>query len=174
MPDPAAPAAAPGSPEPPDPSAVTDLPALAARFAEEAARVQDRAGWEALRLAWVGRKQGIVRGLLARVGEVAPAERKSYGAAVNSLRVEVEERLAALDARLAAEERAAARRTLAVDVTLPGRRPPLGSIHPVSLVIEEMIEIFAELGYSVAEGPEVEDDYHNFEALNFPRDHPAR
>jgi phenylalanyl-tRNA synthetase alpha chain len=147
---------------------------LAERFAREASQVATRAGWEALRLAWVGRKQGIVRGLLSRVGEAPPAERKAYGAAVNALRVAVEERLAALDAHLAAAEKAAARQTAGIDVTLPGRRPALGSIHPVSLVIEEMTEIFAELGYSVAEGPEVEDDYHNFEALNFPPDHPAR
>ncbi|MGB5882015.1 MAG: phenylalanine--tRNA ligase subunit alpha, partial [Thermoanaerobaculia bacterium] len=65
-------------------------------------------------------------------------------------------------------------RSAAVDVTLPGRRPAIGSIHPVNLVIEEIVEIFAALGYSVAEGPEVEDDYHNFEALNFPPEHPAR
>jgi phenylalanyl-tRNA synthetase alpha chain len=61
-----------------------------------------------------------------------------------------------------------------VDVTLPGRRPELGSLHPVTRVRREVEEIFAELGYSVAEGPEVEDDFHNFEALNFPPDHPAR
>ena len=66
------------------------------------------------------------------------------------------------------------RRHAAVDVTLPGRRPALGSIHPVTRVIREMAEIFGELGYSVAEGPEIETDYHNFEALNFPNDHPAR
>ena len=151
-----------------------DPAALAERFAREAGRAATRADWEALRLAWVGRKQGIVRGLLARIGEVPAAERKAYGAAVNPVRVAVAERLAALDARLAAEEGAAARRAAGVDVTLPGRRPALGSVHPVSLVVEEMTEIFAELGYSVAEGPEVEDDYHNFEALNFPLDHPAR
>ncbi len=169
--DPAA-GAAPG--RAPAGAAASDLSDLAARFAREAGEVADRAGWEALRLAWVGRKQGIVRDLLARIGEVPGPERKAYGAGVNALRVQVEERLAELDAQLALAEQAAARRAAGVDVTLPGRRPPLGSVHPVSLVIEEMIDIFAELGYSVAEGPEVEDDYHNFEALNFPADHPAR
>ncbi len=158
-----------------DPAAsVAGLGGLGARFAHEAGEVADRAGWEALRLAWVGRKQGIVRGLLSRTGDLPAAERKDFGAAVNALRMEVEERLAALDAELARAEEAAARRGAGVDVTLPGRRPPLGSVHPVSLVIDEMTEIFAELGYSVAEGPEVEDDYHNFEALNFPANHPAR
>jgi len=155
-------------------AAPDDLSGLSARFAREASQVATRAAWEALRLAWVGRKQGIVRDLLSRIGEVPGPERKAYGAGVNALRVEVEARLAALDVRLAEEERAAARRDAGIDATLPGRRPPLGSVHPVSLVTAEMIEIFAELGYGVAEGPEVEDDYHNFEALNFPPDHPAR
>ena len=126
-------------------------------------------------MRWIGRKQGIVRSLLDDIKKVEPAERRAYGEAVNRLKEQVERRLAEMDEALAASasgRRSAAR--AAVDVTLPGRRPSLGSIHPVTLVIREMEEIFAELGYSVAEGPEVETDYHNFEALNFPHDHPAR
>jgi phenylalanyl-tRNA synthetase alpha chain len=150
------------------------VPELAQRFATEAAAVADRAAWEDLRLRWIGRKQGIVRSLLAMTGEIAPADRRTYGQAVNTLKETVESRLAEIDETLAAREREAAWRREAVDVTLPGRRPALGSLHPVTLVNRQMAEIFAELGYSVAEGPEIEDDYHNFEALNFPRDHPAR
>jgi phenylalanyl-tRNA synthetase alpha chain len=90
------------------------------------------------------------------------------------LKETVERRLSEMDEALAAKEREAVRRSAAVDVTLPGRQPSLGSIHPVTLVIRDMEQIFGELGYSVAEGPEVETDYHNFEALNFPHDHPAR
>ncbi len=155
-------------------ASAADLAELAARFEREAAAVGDRAAWEELRLRWVGRKQGLVRSLLARLGEVPADERRAYGEAVNSLKERVEERLAELDERLTAGEREAARRAAAIDVTLPGRRPALGSLHPVTLVQREIEEIFAELGYSVAEGPEVEDDFHNFEALNFPPDHPAR
>ena len=150
------------------------VPELAERFASEAAAVADRAAWEDLRLRWIGRKQGIVRSLLAMTGEIAAADRRSYGQAVNTLKETVETRLAELDETLAAREREAAQRREAVDVTLPGRRPALGSLHPITLVNRQMAEIFAELGYSVAEGPEIEDDYHNFEALNFPHDHPAR
>ena len=146
----------------------------AGEFESAIAGVRDRAGWEALRVQWVGRKQGIVRSLLDGIKTVEPAERRAYGEAVNRLKETVEARFAELDAALLAREREAARAAAAVDVTLPGRRPALGSLHPVTLVIREMEEIFAELGYSVAEGPEVETDYHNFEALNFPRDHPAR
>jgi phenylalanyl-tRNA synthetase alpha chain len=147
---------------------------LSERFESEAAAVTGRAAWEELRLRWVGRKQGIVRGLLARTGEVPAEERRAYGQAVNTLKERVEARLAEVDAALAAKEKEAVRRAAAVDVTLPGRRPALGSLHPITLVNRQMAEIFAELGYSVAEGPEIEDDYHNFEALNFPHDHPAR
>ena len=155
----------------------TGLDELSQRFDEEAAAVEragDRRAWDELRLRWVGRKQGLIRDLLARMGSLAPAERRDYGQAVNRLKEGVEARLAALDQALAAAERERESRRAAVDVTLPGRRPAVGTLHPVTVVIREMEAIFAELGYSVAEGPEVEDDFHNFEALNFPPDHPAR
>jgi phenylalanyl-tRNA synthetase alpha chain len=155
-------------------TAVSSLEDLAERFAREVAMVAGRADWEKLRLRWLGRKQGIVRSLLEGIKSIAPAGRRAYGEEVNRLKERVETALAELDARLAAAEREAARRREAVDVTLPGRRHPPGSLHPVTLVIGEMERIFAELGFSVAEGPEVEDDFHNFAALNFPPDHPAR
>jgi phenylalanyl-tRNA synthetase alpha chain len=154
--------------------AARDPGQLRGRFEEQAASVTDRAAWEALRLAWVGRKQGVVRDLLARIGSVPAAERKAFGAEVNALREQVEARLAEIDVALAGRERAASLERDRLDVTLPGRRPRLGSLHPVTLVEREIEEIFAELGYSVAEGPEVEDELHNFEALNIPADHPAR
>ena len=166
-----------GGSAPPQPADVPDRPNLAelrARFDEQAATVGDRAAWEALRLAWVGRKQGVVRDLLAKISSVPAEERKAFGAEVNELRQAVEARLAALDVELAERERRAKLESERVDVTLAGRRPRLGSVHPVTLVEREIEEIFAELGYSVAEGPEVEDEYHNFEALNMPADHPAR
>jgi phenylalanyl-tRNA synthetase alpha chain len=153
---------------------VARLDALAEEFETASAAVEDRAAWEALRVQWVGRKQGILRGLLDGISRVEPAERRAYGQSVNTLKERVEERLAELDERLTAGEREAARRAAAIDLTLPGRRPALGSLHPVTRVQREIEAIFAELGYSVAEGPEVEDDFHNFEALNFPPDHPAR
>jgi phenylalanyl-tRNA synthetase alpha chain len=154
--------------------AASALDARAEEFERACAAVRDRAAWDALRVQWVGRKQGILRALLDDIKKVEPAGRRAYGEAVNRLKERVESRLAELDEALATREREAVRRAAAVDVTLPGRRPGLGSVHPVSLVIREMEEIFAEMGYSVAEGPEVEDDYHNFGALNFPADHPAR
>jgi len=158
----------------------TELEEMARRFDAEAAEVaaapdaEARERWESLRLAWVGKKQGKVRALLSRMKDLPPGERKAFGQAVNTLKQKVEARLDEIDADLAGRERDDADRAAAVDVTLPGRRPALGCLHPVTLVNRDMEEIFRGLGYSVAEGPEAETDYHNFEALNFPPEHPAR
>ena len=156
------------------PAGVAEARRLSQDFEREASAVVDRPAWEGLRRRWSGRKQGVVRELLGRMGQVPGPERKAYGAAVNTLKDRVEARLGQLDAELGEREREGANRQAAVDVTLPGRRPKLGNLHPLPGVLEELYEIFAELGYSIAEGPEIEDDYHNFEALNFPEDHPAR
>jgi phenylalanyl-tRNA synthetase alpha chain len=156
------------------PQTAAQLEDLGGQFEKDCGDVKDRKDWEALRVRWAGRKQGILRALLDGIRNVEPQERRAYGEAVNRLKERVESRLAEIGEALSAKEQEAARRAAAVDVTLPGRRPALGSVHPVSLVIREMEAIFAEMGYSVAEGPEAEDDYHNFGALNFPPDHPAR
>jgi len=151
-----------------------DLTSYHERFGEDSARVDDRGAWEELRLQWLGRKDGVVRQLLARLRDIPPEDKREFGKQVNELKERVEARLAELNESLANRERGEAKQAAAVDVTLPGREPDLGSIHPVNLVISDIVEIFSRLGYSVAEGPEIEDDYHNFEALNFPPDHPAR
>jgi phenylalanyl-tRNA synthetase alpha chain len=128
---------------------------------------------EQLRVRFLGRKgelTNVVRGLR----DVPPAERPAVGAYLNEIKQDVERRVetalaelrvAARDRRLAAER---------VDVTLPGRRRVAGHLHPITQTLEEMIDIFVALGFSVAEGPDIEDDYHNFTALNVPADHPAR
>jgi phenylalanyl-tRNA synthetase alpha chain len=151
-------------------------PEEVARLAEEAvaevAAASDRRGWEEVRVRWLGRREGRVRELLDLIPHAA--DKRAFGQAVNRLKQRVEEALDEADRRLAEAERATARRAAAVDVTLPGRRPLLGSIHPVTQIAREIEEIFVRLGYTVAEGPEVEDDRFNFELLNFPADHPAR
>ena len=128
---------------------------------------------EALRVSLLG-KQGSVTALLKGLGALPPAERKEAGAGINRVRDALGKALserrqvledAALDARLALET---------IDVTLPGRDPGRGGLHPVSRTIERIADIFARLGYERADGPEIEDDWHNFEALNFPPHHPAR
>jgi len=157
----------------PDPARATPAE-LTSEFDREVAQIGERSEWEAVRLKWLGRKKGLVRGLLGRLRDLEPEERKRFGQDVNRLKEHVEQKLDEVEGDLAARSRAADHQSAAIDVTLPGRNPLLGSIHPVNLVIGEIVRIFAGLGYSVAEGPEVEDDYFNFEALNFPPDHPAR
>ena len=128
---------------------------------------------EQIRVRFLGR-QGALTSLLRSLGTLPPAERPLVGAAANETKRELE---AALEQRLAATleaERRRQREAARVDLTLPGRRPALGSVHPLTRVHDEIVEIFVGLGFSVAEGPEIESDYYNFEALNLPRDHPAR
>ncbi len=142
------------------------------RFDQQLAEVSDPAAWDAVRVEWLGRKRGLVRDLLSAIGKVDADQRSQYGQAVNALRQHVEASLEELQRRL--EESAAGSSVQNLDVTLPGRAIRSGAVHPVHRVIEEIVDIFRSLGYSVAEGPEIEDDYHNFAALNFPADHPAR
>ena len=128
---------------------------------------------EELRVRYLGR-QGTLTMLLRSLGSLPAAERPRVGAAANEVKRELE---ALLELRLG-ETREAERRLerarQRIDLTLPGRRPLPGGVHPLTRVQDEIVSIFVGLGFSVAEGPEIEDDYHNFEALNIPRDHPAR
>jgi phenylalanyl-tRNA synthetase alpha chain len=126
-----------------------------------------------LRIKYLGRK-GALTALMKGLGALSAEERPAVGQLVNSIRDEIESGIeAGLSAarNQAREERLRSER---IDVTLPGRRPGCGSKHPITLVIEEVCDIFAGLGFSVAEGPEIEHDWYNFEALNFPPEHPAR
>jgi phenylalanyl-tRNA synthetase alpha chain len=127
-------------------------------------------GLTTLKNAYTSRKSGVLAALMARLPELPPDARKQFGKEVNAFKARVEDVLTEREARLAASRRPAG----AVDVTLPGRVMPIGCRHPLSLVRERVQEIFTRLGYQVLEGPEIEDDYHNFEALNMPADHPAR
>ncbi len=126
-----------------------------------------------IRITLLGRK-GELTGLMKGLGSLTAEERPAIGQLVNSVRDEIE---GALGAALAsAQENLMAERIRSerIDISLPGRRPVRGTKHPISLVIEEVSAIFAGLGFSVAEGPEIEHDWYNFEALNFPPEHPAR
>jgi phenylalanyl-tRNA synthetase alpha chain len=133
----------------------------------------DLAALEALRVEFLG-KQGSVSALLKTLGGMSPEERQSEGPKIHALREEVQ---AALADRKAALESAELERQLAsetLDLSLPAPEASRGSVHPVSQVMDELAEIFADLGFSVATGPEIEDDWYNFTALNMPESHPAR
>ena len=128
---------------------------------------------EAVRIAALG-KQGSVSALLKTMGSMSPEERQTQGPIINGLRESITSALAGKKADL---ETADLNRRLAserVDMTLPAPEIPRGTIHPVSQVMDELAEIFADMGFAVAEGPEIEDDWHNFTALNIPETHPAR
>jgi len=148
------------------------LEAIRSAAVEALAAARDEAAVEALRVRYLGR-QGELTTVVRQMRDVAPADRPAMGALLNATKDEIEARIAeALAAARAAVRRARAGERL--DVTAPGRRPVLGRIHPLLQVMDEISDVFLGLGFSIAEGPEIEDDYHNFEALNFPDDHPAR
>ncbi|KAB0668574.1 phenylalanine--tRNA ligase subunit alpha [Oryzomonas sagensis] len=137
------------------------------------AAVSSEEALQEIRVRFLGRK-GELTALMKGLGALTPEERPLVGQLVNTVKAEVE---ASLDAALETTREAARSQRLQserIDVTLPGRRPANGTKHPISLVVEEVCDIFAGLGFSVAEGPEIEHDWYNFEALNFPPEHPAR
>lgn len=126
-----------------------------------------------LRVKYLGKK-GELTAIMKGIGALPPEERPVIGQVVNEVRDQLEEQVEAALARVREARKALRLKEERLDVTLPGRRPWQGTKHPVTLIIEEISDIFAGLGFQVAEGPEIELDYYNFEALNFPKDHPAR
>ncbi|TGD73536.1 phenylalanine--tRNA ligase subunit alpha [Mangrovimicrobium sediminis] len=150
-----------------------NLDALAseARAAIEAAA--DAAALEQLRVDYLGKK-GQITALLKGLGKLSPEERPEAGARINVVKQDLQD---LIGERKAAMENAAVAEKLAaetIDVTLPGRGQSTGGIHPVTRTMERMEDFFGAIGFEVVEGPEIEDDYHNFEALNIPAHHPAR
>lgn len=152
---------------------MTDLDRLEQELAAQIATARDAALLDEVRVHALGKK-GVISEKLKSLGAMSAEERKTAGPAINGLKERISAaieakkgalELAALEARLASES---------VDVSLPVRPEPKGRIHPISQVSEEINAIFAAMGFDVAEGPDIEDDFHNFTALNFPADHPAR
>ena len=152
---------------------MTDISSLQSDILSSIASAGDEATLEAVRVAALGKK-GAVSELMKTLGGMSPEERKTQGPLLNGLRDAVADAIAArkaqlgdaaLDARLAGEK---------IDVTLPPRAETQGSIHPISQVLEEITAIFADMGFAVAEGPDIEFDDYNFTKLNIPPDHPAR
>src|SRR5690606_3251140 len=128
---------------------------------------------ERFRVEFLGRKSGRITNLFKSVSDIPADQRRSFGQEVNALKQLAESRLSDAEARLATNAQAG--RTKALDLTLPGRVPvEPGSLHPLTSTLNDIRRVFERCGFSVAEGPEIEDDWHNFTALNFPPDHPAR
>ena len=119
-------------------------------------------------------KAGPIAAAMGRVRELPPAERPQLGKAANDAKVAIEAHLERHKQRIRCERRAQDLASPVLDVTMPGRRRDRGAVHPLRLVERDMLAVFRDMGFDVAVGPEVENDFHNFEALNFPPDHPAR
>jgi len=146
------------------------IDALRADFHARLTAVGTEAALKALDDHFLSRKSGVVTALMKRLGSLPAEARKPFGALVNTLKNEIEGAVDERRARITAAKPAAG----AVDVTLPGRERVVGRVHPLMQVRQQVEDIFAHMGYEILEGPEVEDDFHNFEALNMPPDHPAR
>ncbi|MGB6449789.1 MAG: phenylalanine--tRNA ligase subunit alpha [Steroidobacteraceae bacterium] len=152
---------------------MSDLDRLLDQARREVGGSGDLAALEETRVRWLGRKGALTEQLKA-LGTLAPAERPAAGQRINAAKDEVQ---ATIEARRAELERAEDERRLAsgrIDVTLPGRGEERGGLHPVTLTRLRIEALFQRAGFDIAEGPEVEDDFHNFEALNIPPNHPAR
>ncbi len=152
---------------------MTDLEHLKTDVLTRIENAPDVAALEALRIEFLG-KQGSISGLMKTLGKMTPEERQVQGPLLNGLRTETTDAIAARKAVLEDAELEARLATESLDLTLPAPEAPKGSVHPVSQVMDELAEIFADLGFSVATGPEIEDDWHNFTALNMAETHPAR
>lgn len=126
-----------------------------------------------IRVRFLGKK-GEITGMLKSLGQLAPEERPKFGQAVNQVRARLEEMIAAKADELKAEELQQKLASEKIDVTLPGRSLWTGHFHPLTLTLNRVKSIFMDMGFTIEDGPEVESDYYNFEALNLPKDHPAR
>ena len=132
--------------------------------------VKDLSGLEKFRVAYLGKK-GLLTSAMKRLSELSPEERPEAGQLVNRLKSDLTKRFEEARERILSQKEAEAS---FLDVTLPGREPARGHLHPITQVMREICQIFSKMGFRVVKGPNVELDYYNFEALNIPRDHPAR
>src|SRR5210317_55385 len=150
-----------------------NLDALTSDALQAIEQAQDIPGLEQLRVQYLGKK-GSLTDLLKGLGKLDPSERPQAGASINAAKVQVQDALEARKLTLSAAAEVTQQKAEAVDVTLPGRRQSSGGLHPVTRTLQRIESIFATAGFDVVQGPEIEDDYHNFEALNIPAHHPAR
>ncbi len=150
-----------------------DLEALRTRALEEITVLDDLQALEQARVTYLGRK-GKVTEILRGLGQASPEERPKLGQLANEVKQAIAERLDERKQVLEAREDALQAEAAALDITLPGRRPQRGHLHPITQVTEEIVGIFQALGFQVATGPDVETEYYNFDSLNTPPDHPAR
>jgi phenylalanyl-tRNA synthetase alpha chain len=150
-----------------------DLDHLKSSLMDEIAAAGDPGALEAVRVRVLGKK-GAVTQRMKTLGGLEPEARKAAGQALNALKDALASAIETRKAELAEAALSTRLERETLDVSLPGRPAPVGHIHPISQTLEELVAIFGEMGFSVAEGPDIEDDFHNFTALNIPEEHPAR
>ncbi len=150
-----------------------DILSLKKLFHQESQSVKTLSDLQPLKVKYIGKK-GLVTSKLKTLSSISPELRPVYGRTVNEVKEYVEQELGRLESLLKEEEHRNRIISEAVDVTLPGKFTPFGREHPINKVLSEITGIFASMGFETEEGPEVESDYYNFEALNIPKDHPAR
>ena len=151
----------------------SQLEAIRAAATEEIAKVSSKIDLDALKVRFLGKK-GELTAILKQMGKLSPEERPVMGQLANEVRSFIEEKIEERSAEIKKIETAQKLKDETIDVTMPGKVKPLGHKHPLSIVLDEVKEIFMGMGFDVATGPEVEWDYYNFEALNIPKGHPAR
>ena len=154
-------------------SVVETLREIRQKAEEELKNLDSTSALEAMRVRVLGKK-GELTALLKGMGQLAPEERPKMGAQINEVRQWITEKMEECQEKLRAAEREAAIRAETIDVTEPRALPQVGSEHPITLVMNELIEVFSGMGFDVMEGPEVELDHYNFELMNLPKNHPAR
>jgi phenylalanyl-tRNA synthetase alpha chain len=152
---------------------VEDILSLKALFQQESQATAKLSELQQLKVKYLGKK-GLVTTKLRTLSTISPEIRPLYGKTVNEVKVYIEEEIDRIESLLKSEEYKRRILSEAIDITLPGKFTPFGREHPITRILSEITSIFVSMGFEIAEGPEVEHDYYNFEALNFPKDHPAR
>jgi phenylalanyl-tRNA synthetase alpha chain len=152
---------------------VEDILSLKNSFLEESKSATSLAGLQQLRVKYLG-KRGLVTSKLKTLSTISPELRPAYGKALNEVKEYIEEEIQKIESLLKKEEHKKRILSESIDITLPGKFTPFGREHPINKVLSEIIGIFVSMGFEVDEGPEVELDYYNFEALNMPKEHSAR
>jgi len=150
-----------------------EIKKLEKNFFQELKNANTKEEVESLRVSYIGRK-GKVTELLKKIPTLPPEKRKEFGKACNELKSTVEKALKEKLQRIKEEEKRRRVEKERIDVTLPGRKPQVGNLHVVTKTLKEIVRVFTSMGFGIAEGPEIETDFYNFEALNIPKGHPAR
>ena len=150
-----------------------ELQKLVSEAQAEIADARDLKSLDDVRVKYLGKK-GSITGMMKQLGKLSPEERPKAGQVINVAKQDIQQAIEARKDNLQNEALNARLSGETIDVTLPGRRNDFGGLHPVTRTMERIEDLFLQMGFEVAEGPEIEDDFHNFEALNIPESHPAR